>query len=112
MCRSRYFKLNRFVVGIVAMCCTFSVAMSSVTDGGDACAGGSVGQPIEESTFCKSLIPGKYILPAKDGWWNWGMAPIYDEMGTLHIFNSSLAGCIYSSSRPINIAKVAALPSY
>ena len=90
MCRSRYFKINRFVVGIVSMCCTFSVAMSSVTDRGDTCAGGSVGQPIQESTFCKSLIPGKYILPAKDGWWNWGMAPIYDEMEKLHVFNSSI----------------------
>ena len=42
------------------------------------------------SAFCKSLEPVKYILPAKDGWWNWGMAPIYDEAGKLHIFNSSI----------------------
>ena len=35
-------------------------------------------------------FPGKFILPAKDGWWNWGMAPIYDEQGQLHIFNSSI----------------------
>jgi hypothetical protein len=47
-------------------------------------------QPIRESSFCKSLVPGKYILPAKEGWWNWGMAPIYDEVGKLHIFNSSI----------------------
>jgi len=45
---------------------------------------------IKESSFCKSLKPGKYILPAKEGWWNWGMAPIYDEDGKLHIFNSSI----------------------
>jgi len=45
---------------------------------------------IKESSFCKSLKAGKYILPAKEGWWNWGMAPIYDEDGKLHIFNSSI----------------------
>ena len=47
-------------------------------------------EPIKESAFAKSLVPGKFILPAKDGWWNWGMAPIYDEEGKLHIFNSSI----------------------
>ncbi len=46
--------------------------------------------PVLESAFSKSLTPGKYILPAKEGWWNWGMAPIYDEQGKLHIFNSSI----------------------
>ena len=46
--------------------------------------------PIKESAFGKSLVPGKFILPAKEGWWNWGMAPIYDEQGRLHIFNSSI----------------------
>jgi acetyl esterase/lipase len=45
---------------------------------------------IKESSFCKSLVVGKYILPAKDRWWNWGMATIYDETGKLHIFNSSI----------------------
>ena len=45
---------------------------------------------IKESSFCKSLKAGKYILPAKEGWWNWGMAPIYDEEGKLHIFNSCI----------------------
>ena len=47
-------------------------------------------EPIKESAFGKSLVPGKFILPAKDGWWNWGMAPIYDVQGKLHIFNSSI----------------------
>jgi hypothetical protein len=47
-------------------------------------------EPIKESAFGKSLVPGKSILPAKDGWWNWWMAPIYDEQGRLHIFNSSI----------------------
>jgi len=46
--------------------------------------------PIKESAFGKSLVAGKFILPAKDGWWNWGMAPIYDSAGRLHIFNSSI----------------------
>ena len=46
--------------------------------------------PIAESAFGKSLVAGKFILPAKEGWWNWGMAPIYDEEGRLHIFNSSI----------------------
>jgi len=57
-------------------------------------ADGSLSVPkdltIKESSFCKSLVVGKYILPAKEGWWNWGMAPIYDEDGKLHIFNSSI----------------------
>lgn len=47
-------------------------------------------KPIGESRFCASLEGGKFILPAKEGWWNWGMAPIYDETGKLHIFNSSI----------------------
>ncbi|MCH6258620.1 glycoside hydrolase family protein [Puniceicoccaceae bacterium K14] len=45
---------------------------------------------VKESEFSRSLVPGKYILEAKEGWWNWGMAPIYDEKGKLHIFNSSI----------------------
>ncbi|MFZ9964257.1 MAG: hypothetical protein ACO3GO_03525, partial [Terrimicrobiaceae bacterium] len=44
--------------------------------------------PIAESRFCASLAPGKYILPAKEGWWNWCTAPIYDESGKLHLFVS------------------------
>ena len=48
---------------------------------GRACA-------IEESSFSKSLVPVNYILNAEEGSWAWGMAPIYDEKGTLHIFNS------------------------
>lgn len=47
-------------------------------------------EPVKESSFGKSLVAGKFILPAKDGWWNWGMAPIYDDQGRLHIFNSSI----------------------
>ena len=47
-------------------------------------------EPLTESAFAKSLKPGKFILPAKEGWWNWGMAPIYDQQGRLHIFNSSI----------------------
>ncbi|VGO19738.1 hypothetical protein SCARR_01797 [Pontiella sulfatireligans] len=43
---------------------------------------------LEESSFCKALVPGEYILPAEDGTWTWCMAPIYDEKGKLHIFNS------------------------
>ncbi|MDG1300253.1 MAG: glycoside hydrolase family protein [Opitutae bacterium] len=62
---------------------SLSVSMS-------ARAAGTSGPAIEASSFCKSLVPGKYILPAKEGWWNWGMAPIYDESGKLHIFNSSI----------------------
>jgi len=45
---------------------------------------------IKESAFCKSLVPGKFILEAKEGWWNWCMAPIYDEKGKLHVFMSSI----------------------
>ncbi|WP_411827827.1 glycoside hydrolase family protein [Luteolibacter sp. AS25] len=47
-------------------------------------------KPILDSPFSKSLTPGKYILPAQDGFWNWGMAPMYDENGKLHIFNSRI----------------------
>ncbi|MDB4345744.1 glycoside hydrolase family protein [bacterium] len=43
---------------------------------------------IEDSEFVKSQEPGKYILVAEEGEWTWGMAPIYDEDGKLHIFNS------------------------
>jgi len=45
---------------------------------------------IKESSFCKSLVPVKYILEAEDGWWNWCMAPIYDEEGQLHVFMSAI----------------------
>ncbi|WP_158973981.1 glycoside hydrolase family protein [Cellulophaga sp. L1A9] len=45
---------------------------------------------IKESSFSKSLVPGKFILEAEDGWWNWGMAPIYDESGKLHVFMSTI----------------------
>ena len=45
---------------------------------------------IKESSFSKSLIPGKFILEAEKGWWNWCMAPIYDEQGKLHVFMSSI----------------------
>ena len=47
-------------------------------------------ETVRQSDFGKCLVPGKFILPAKDGWWNWGMAPIYDDSGRLHIFNSSI----------------------
>lgn len=43
---------------------------------------------IEESAFVKSLEPGPFILPSDDVSWTWGMAPIYDEAGKVHIFNS------------------------
>jgi hypothetical protein len=45
---------------------------------------------IKESSFCKSLHAGNYILDAEEGWWNWGMAPIYDEEGKLHVFMSTI----------------------
>jgi hypothetical protein len=45
---------------------------------------------IKESSFSKSLVTGKYILEAKEGWWNWCMAPIYDEEGKLHVFMSTI----------------------
>ncbi|WP_405563349.1 glycoside hydrolase family protein [Polaribacter sp. Asnod6-C07] len=45
---------------------------------------------IKESFFSKSLVPGKFILPAEEGWWNWGMSPIYDENGKLHVFMSTI----------------------
>lgn len=43
-----------------------------------------------ESSFVQSLEKGSYILPAEDGWWNWCMAPIYDEDGKLHVFMSTI----------------------
>ena len=43
---------------------------------------------IEVSSFCEAQSPGNYILEAQEGEWTWGMAPIYDEDGKLHIFNS------------------------
>ena len=47
-------------------------------------------QSIKESTFSKSHISGKYILEGPDGVWHWGMAPIYDDTGKLHVFMSSI----------------------
>ena len=43
---------------------------------------------IEESALVKSMIPGPFILPSPEGTWTWGMAPIYDDEGKVHIFNS------------------------
>jgi hypothetical protein len=43
---------------------------------------------VEESKFVKSLSPRAFILPSPPGTWTWGMAPIYDETGKVHIFNS------------------------
>ena len=45
---------------------------------------------IKESSFSKSLVAEKFILPAEEGWWNWGMAPIYDDNGKLHVFMSTI----------------------
>lgn len=45
---------------------------------------------IKESSFSQSLVPGKFVLPAEDGWWNWGMSPIYDENRKLHVFMSTI----------------------
>lgn len=46
---------------------------------------------IEKSTFVKSLTPGPFILPSPEGAWTWGMAPIYDDAGKIHIFNSIIS---------------------
>jgi len=46
------------------------------------------GITIEKSPFCEVQVPGDYILAGEDHEWTWGMAPIYDEEGKLHIFNS------------------------
>ena len=78
-----YLKPLRNFIGAVTMGLSLSVAIS-------ACADEISSLSIEASSFCKSLVPGQYLLPAKEGWWNWGMAPIYDEAGKLHIFNSSI----------------------
>lgn len=43
---------------------------------------------IEESALVKSMTPGPFILPSPEGTWTWGMAPIYDDEGKVHIFNS------------------------
>ena len=45
---------------------------------------------IKESAFSKSQIAGDYILDAPEGWWHWGMAPIYDTSGKLHVFMSAI----------------------
>jgi hypothetical protein len=47
-------------------------------------------QSIKESAFSKSHVPGDYILDAPEGWWQWGMAPIYDTSGKLHVFMSAI----------------------
>jgi len=83
MFESDYLKPLRNFIDAVTMGLSLSVAVITYAAESPAAA-------IEESSFCKSLVPGQYILPAKEGWWNWGMAPIYDEAGKLHIFNSSI----------------------
>jgi len=45
---------------------------------------------VKESSFSKSLVAGKYVLEANDGWWHWGMAPIYDKNEKLHVFMSAI----------------------
>ncbi|MBP1840064.1 glycoside hydrolase family protein [Formosa algae] len=47
-------------------------------------------QTIKASSFSKSLVPGNFILEAEEGWWNWGMAPIYDDNEKLHVFMSTI----------------------
>ncbi|TWU36562.1 Glycosyl hydrolases family 43 [Novipirellula aureliae] len=70
---------SRFQFALLTCCLIVAPASLCLSD-----------EPMKESAFGKSLVAGKFILPAKDGWWNWGMAPIYDEQGRLHIFNSSI----------------------
>ncbi|CAA6676254.1 MULTISPECIES: glycoside hydrolase family protein [unclassified Lentimonas] len=43
---------------------------------------------LEESSFSESLVPGPFILPSEAHEWTWCMAPIYDDAGKLHVFNS------------------------
>lgn len=64
--------------------------LSAQSDSPEPNATNKLDQPVVESAFAKSLVPGNFILPPKDGWWNWGMAPIYDDQGRLHIFNSAI----------------------
>lgn len=45
---------------------------------------------VKESSFCKSLEAGSFILDAPEGWWHWCMAPMYDEKGTVHVFMSAI----------------------
>ena len=54
---------------------------------GAACTKSTV---VSESDFCSSLEAGDYILDAPEGWWHWGMAPIYDDEGKLHVFMSAI----------------------
>lgn len=62
---------NALLVGLVAACAYCGQAWG-----------------IEVSSFCEAQLPGEYILEAEEGSWTWGMAPIYDDDGKLHIFNS------------------------
>jgi len=68
MFESDYLKPLRNFIDAVTMGLSLSVAVITYAAESPAAA-------IEESSFCKSLVPGQYILPAKEGWWNWGMAP-------------------------------------
>ncbi len=43
---------------------------------------------VETSSFLKAQVPGAYIIPADEGFWNHCMAPIYDDAGKLHVFCS------------------------
>ena len=70
--------------------CLLMLASTTIVNAQDDAKAETDDKPIVESSFAKSLVPGKFILPPKDGWWNWGMAPIYDDQGRLHIFNSAI----------------------
>jgi hypothetical protein len=83
-------KMNKAKIRKICIGCAVALVLPGMAAEriGDDCK--AVSREIEMSSFCQSLIPGKFILEAKEGWWNWGMAPIYDEEGKLHIFNSSI----------------------
>jgi hypothetical protein len=83
-------KMNKAKIRKICIGCAVALVLPGMAAEriGDDCE--AVSREVGMSSFCKSLVPGKFILPAKEGWWNWGMAPIYDEDGKLHIFNSSI----------------------
>lgn len=70
-------------------CALMAIALPWMAETGAAAEQGAVS--IDVSSFGRSLVPGKFILPAKDGWWNWGMAPIYDEQGSLQSIGMATA---------------------
>ena len=80
----------RVAVCIVLLACPVQLIAQDDVDSQSE-TDNEVVKSINDSAFSQALVPGNYVIPSEAGHWNWGMAPIYDEDGKLHVFNSVIA---------------------